>query len=88
MATAYLVEEILPVRFLDRGATGLPENCFQTLYHLFVDGVDTGSAFADKETCDWALKFNGVEGVSAKDLEVIHTFFGGFMYEHRRGKFF
>jgi hypothetical protein len=84
MSRAYLVEEILAVRYLDRDATGLPEHCFQSLYHLFVDGVDTGSAFADKETCDWALKFNRVEDVSAKDLEVVHTYFSGFMYSNGR----
>jgi len=41
MTTATIIEQIIPLNFLSRGMTGLPENCFQQFYVLYLDGIET-----------------------------------------------
>lgn len=73
---ATIVEQIMPIRFLPKGATGLPEDCFQQLYVLEVDGIEL-SGCDDLDNLRFLIKeVYGLEG-----LEVSDTVFTGFTTE-------
>lgn len=72
---ATIVEQIMPVRFLPRGSTGLPEEHFQQLYVLVVDGIEL-SGCDDLDNLKFLIKeVYGIEG-----LEVTETVFTGFRH--------
>ena len=72
---AHLIEEIIPMHFVPRGETGLPEHCFQSMYELVIDGRETGSGCADLDGIRLlAREVYGVEG----DIPVLETRFSGF----------
>lgn len=75
MTTATIIEEIIPLQSVPRGSTGLPENCFQQFYVLYIDGRECSGA-ADLESL--ATFAEDVYGLDIRNLPISETVFAGF----------
>ena len=74
MTTATIIEEIIPLQSVPRGATGLPENCFQQFYVLYIDGRECCGA--DKLE-SLATLAEGIYGLDIRNLPISETVFAG-----------
>ena len=81
MTTATIIEEIIPMHFLPRGETGLPEHCFQSLYTLYINGNECSGA---AELPSLVSIAKAVYDIDLSNTPVSETVFAGFTSPRRR----
>lgn len=74
MATATIIEQIMPLYPLPRGSTGLPEDCFQQFYVLYIDGRECCGA-DDLENL--SIIAEGIYDLDIRSLPISKTVFAG-----------